>query len=215
VQRIEEACLRRVGAVAVAAAAPAPAPHRPDGQNGSKQRGGGGGFSVTTPAFYYFDEGTNTQVHELFAGGRDLKSYVIGTSGAEREREWYVEMGGALGGWLRRLHEWSSVSASASASTSAAASESAPAAESKSSAATSSAAAGRALRETVARGSAETRALKHLINFGWLLDRADEYSDILAGSREMFGEIGDMARAEVEGDGDGLVVLHGDFWTGK
>jgi hypothetical protein len=170
--RVEEACLRRINIT-----------HQ------THCRGKQWDFAVKTPACYHFDEVTNTQVHELFLpNGTDLKTYALkkfGAPSAPELREQCVELGAALGGWLRQLHDWNSGPDEVA----------------------------QELRETVTRWSVETRELKHLINFGWLLERVGEYPDILGESREMFEKIGDMAKREMEGDG--LVVLHGDFWTGK
>jgi len=56
--------------------------------------------------------------------------------------------------------------------------------------------------------------LKYTMNYGSvLMDTISKFSEILEGSRSVFEEVAKSVRGEL--DGDGGVLIHGDFWSGK
>ncbi|KAK4448769.1 kinase-like domain-containing protein [Podospora aff. communis PSN243] len=70
---------------------------------------GDGWFSVRTPKLYHFNPERNTQIQEYLPNGVDLKSYALKhfephTSLTKKVQ--CVELGRALGRWLRHFHEW-------------------------------------------------------------------------------------------------------------
>lgn len=60
----------------------------------------------------------------------------------------------------------------------------------------------------------ESQKLKHMINYGQLVQMVDKYPEILRDARDVFQQVSDQAAAETE-DLSKLEVTHGDFWTGK
>jgi hypothetical protein len=67
-------------------------------------------FTVRTPKFYHFDEQNSTQVQEILLNGKDLKTYALNTYPAdtpETARPHCLQLGRALGRWLRNFHTWS------------------------------------------------------------------------------------------------------------
>jgi len=58
------------------------------------------------------------------------------------------------------------------------------------------------------------RQLKYFINYGRLVDMIKSWEDILGGSRELFEEVSDAAKRDLE-ERKGEQVIHGDFWSGK
>jgi hypothetical protein len=58
----------------------------------------------------------------------------------------------------------------------------------------------------------EMQALKHFINYDWLLQRIDRFPGILEDAKDVFVKIKALAEEELKGE---LVPIHGDFWTGK
>ncbi|KAI1212263.1 kinase-like domain-containing protein [Annulohypoxylon truncatum] len=66
-------------------------------------------FIVRTPKFFYFDETSNSQIQEYLQDGVDLKNYALTTyvnSNSETTKHQAVQLGKALGRWLRVFHHW-------------------------------------------------------------------------------------------------------------
>jgi len=56
--------------------------------------------------------------------------------------------------------------------------------------------------------------LKYTMNYGSILmDTISKFPEILEPSRGVFEEVAKSVRGEL--DGDGGVLIHGDFWSGK
>jgi hypothetical protein len=62
------------------------------------------------------------------------------------------------------------------------------------------------------KGNKEMQALKHMINYDWLLQRIDQFPGILEGARDVFVKVKEKAANELDGE---LTPIHGDFWPGK
>ncbi|KAK5631913.1 hypothetical protein RRF57_007627 [Xylaria bambusicola] len=67
-------------------------------------------LTVRTPRFYHFDEKNSTQIQEILRDGKDLKTYALDTYSAntpDAARPQCLQIGRALGKWLRNFHTWS------------------------------------------------------------------------------------------------------------
>ncbi|RYP15229.1 hypothetical protein DL765_005868 [Monosporascus sp. GIB2] len=167
--RVEEECLKSLSDLAII---------------GDTDPGDEFSYTVKTPRFFYFDEGSNTQIQEYLAQGIDLKTYVLKTYPAhthESSRPQCYQLGKALGRWLRNFHGWSARQPG--------------------------------LRQTVSKNK-EMQQLKQMINFGWLLQRVEQYPGVLRHARPVFEEVRNMAASELDSE-DELQIIHGDFWTGN
>lgn len=60
----------------------------------------------------------------------------------------------------------------------------------------------------------DMQALKHTINYEWLVKNVEKHASSLGDARTVFEKVRDMAKAELA-DEESLRVIHGDFWTGK
>jgi len=58
------------------------------------------------------------------------------------------------------------------------------------------------------------QSLKNVINYGWLIDRINDYPAALSDARAVFEDVQKMANAELA-DPSRHRIIHGDFWTGK
>lgn len=77
---------------------------------GKTESSGGVNFTVRTPKFYHFDEKSNNQIQEILHNGKDLKTYALGTyprDTPDAARPQCLQLGRALGAWLRGFHGWS------------------------------------------------------------------------------------------------------------
>ena len=60
------------------------------------------------------------------------------------------------------------------------------------------------------------RDLKFMVNYDALVNTIDKYPTVLGDSRDVFSKVREMAAAELSRkDGNGLGIIHGDFWSGK
>ncbi|KAL7626920.1 hypothetical protein AAE478_003694 [Parahypoxylon ruwenzoriense] len=91
---IEKECLRALSAFPIVGKADSGDPYN---------------FTVRTPKLYHFDE-NNNQVHEYLQHGTDLKTYALKTytadSDSEATKHQCLQLGKALGRWLRGFHDW-------------------------------------------------------------------------------------------------------------
>lgn len=65
--------------------------------------------SVRTPRLFHFNPDSSTQVQEYLPDSLDLKSYALkhfSPSTPESEKPNVLEVGRALGKWLRSFHDW-------------------------------------------------------------------------------------------------------------
>lgn len=93
VQRVEQSCLRHLEELKPRA--------------GSK-------LSVRTPKLFYFNEETNTQVQEYQQSPLSLKLYALQnfiSPNPDSTRVQCLEIGQAIGQWLRSFHDWSNAPA--------------------------------------------------------------------------------------------------------
>jgi len=70
---------------------------------------------VRTPKLYHYDEQQNTQIQEILLNGKDLKTYALKTyspNTPEAVRPQCLQLGRALGRWLRDFHAWSATQTS-------------------------------------------------------------------------------------------------------
>ncbi|KAI1476464.1 kinase-like domain-containing protein [Daldinia eschscholtzii] len=91
---IEEECLKALSAFPIVGKADETIPYN---------------FIVRTPKFYYFDEENNTQVQELLEDGIDLKTHTLRNftgSDLEVAKTQSLQLGKALGRWLKGFHTW-------------------------------------------------------------------------------------------------------------
>jgi hypothetical protein len=64
------------------------------------------------------------------------------------------------------------------------------------------------------RGNRDMMELKYMMNYGSILmDTISKFPRLLEESRSLFEDVGRSVRKEL--DGDGGVLIHGDFWSGK
>ncbi|RYP73057.1 hypothetical protein DL769_004294 [Monosporascus sp. CRB-8-3] len=141
-------------------------------------------YTVKTPKVFHFDEGSNIQILEYLAQGIDLKTYVLNTYPAHTHESLRPQCY-QLGKALGRwLRSFHGWSAQQPG-----------------------------LRQTVSK-SKEIQQLKHMINFGWLQQRVEQYPAVLGHARPVFEEVRNMAALELENE-DELQIIHGDFWTGN
>ncbi|KAI1801629.1 kinase-like domain-containing protein [Daldinia bambusicola] len=92
--RIEEECLKALSAFLIV---------------GNADEDNSYNFIVRTPKFYHFDEGNNTQIQELLGDGIDLKTHTLETvygSDQEEIKSRSLQLGKALGRWLKGFHSW-------------------------------------------------------------------------------------------------------------
>ncbi|RYP10101.1 hypothetical protein DL764_000892 [Monosporascus ibericus] len=141
-------------------------------------------YIVKTPRVFHFDEGNNTQIQEYLTQGIDLKTYVLNTYPAHTNKSLRPQCY-QLGKALGRwLRNFHGWSAQQPG-----------------------------LRQTLSENK-EIQQLKQMINFGWLLQRVEQYPAVLGHARPIFEEVRNMAALELENE-DELQIIHGDFWTGK
>ncbi|CAJ2506030.1 Uu.00g001600.m01.CDS01 [Anthostomella pinea] len=91
--RIEEECLKALSKLPIV----------------GRESSGGFNFIARTPRFYHFDEQNNTQVQEYLPNSKDLKTYALkaySDTTPETEKTQCVQLGRALGKWLRNFHTW-------------------------------------------------------------------------------------------------------------
>ena len=154
-------------------------------------------FVVRTPKCYYFDEDTNTQIQESLPKALDLKTYALkhfSSPTTESQQVFCHELGASLGRYIRSFHRTTEQQVSEWRNTSEGSGDAKPA----------------MYAELASHG--DMQALKHTINYDWLLQRVDMFPEILADSKPIFEKVKQAAKEELEGD---LLPIHGDFWTGK
>jgi hypothetical protein len=127
-------------------------------------------------------------VQECLSNATNLKDYcrnhfAAAATATEQtaRKDQCLQLGRALGAWLRSFHTWSD---------------------------------GQAELREVLKGNKELQALKQWINYKQLVQLAEQSPEILGDAKEVFQAVGDATAAELE-DEEKLVIIHGDFWTGK
>ena len=67
---------------------------------------------------------------------------------------------------------------------------------------------------TIVSQTKAMQSLKYLVNYEALVRKVDKYPQILGEVKDIFQQVCDQAKKEIE-DESKLHVIHGDFWTGK
>ncbi|KAG6004396.1 hypothetical protein E4U21_001116 [Claviceps maximensis] len=153
-------------------------------------------YDVGTPRVFFFDAQTSTQIQEYLPNAINLKAYAIRHYHSSTRRDakpQCVQLGQALGRWLRAFHGGGGGRDGQDAQKTQ---------ERKT------------MRELLGRNS-EMRALKKTINYDRLLLQMDAFPGLVGScERSVVQDITDMAAAEMR-DESRLDVVHGDFWTGN
>lgn len=63
------------------------------------------------------------------------------------------------------------------------------------------------------KGNMAMRDLKFTINYDTLVQTVERFPGILEGSRKVFEKVREQRRKDMESEG--MVLIHGDFWSGK
>jgi cell shape-determining protein MreC len=66
----------------------------------------------------------------------------------------------------------------------------------------------------VAEKNTQGQFFRHLVTFGSLKERVEQYPAILGEIKDVFAEVEQAAIEELK-DPSTLQLIHGDFWTGK
>lgn len=145
-------------------------------------------FIIKTPQCYLFHERTNDQILEYVPGAIDLKRYALknfSSPTAKHLRPKCHLLGKALAQYIAAFHNG------------------VPAAVKE--------------PKFLARLelNQEMQDLNFMINYDWLVQRIEDFPDILGEARDIFVQVREMAKKELENKSKGLVPVHGDFWTGK
>ncbi|KAI0127474.1 kinase-like domain-containing protein [Xylariales sp. AK1849] len=139
-------------------------------------------YVVRTPKCFLFDEKSNTQVQEYLPNGVDLKTYALKNFPSPTPESQRPQCL-QLG---KSLGKWL-----------------------------------RAFHDWTAEHpklgaelakNQEMQAMKHMINYQWLIRRIEQFPDILGEAKEVFEEVEMMAAEELKGD---IQPIHGDFWSGN
>ena len=143
-------------------------------------------YVVRTPRPFYFDESNNTQVQECLPAGMDLKTYALKRYASPTPAAMKPQCL-QLG---TSLGQWLRGLHDYTGQ------DPRPAFEAE-----------------IAK-NVEMQKLKQIINYDWLVQRVDQFADVLSEPRELFEKVREMAAAEMR-DVKQLRVIHGDFWSGK
>ncbi|KAJ4244771.1 hypothetical protein NW762_014348 [Fusarium torreyae] len=164
---------------------------------GSEARLGQAGstpYTVTTTKLYSYDTTTNTLVLEYIPNTIDLKSLSLNhftSPTPEFLRRPAHDLGKALAEYIVRFHTMTRKTVQDWA-------------------------AHRNIErhtnlDAVLNHSDDMQKLKHYINFDWLIDRIDQFPDILTEAKDTFLEIKHRALQELSNPSPDLTIIHGDF----
>ncbi|OTB08428.1 hypothetical protein M426DRAFT_52103 [Hypoxylon sp. CI-4A] len=141
-------------------------------------------FVVKAPKLFHFDKANSNQVQEYLQNGVDLKTYALETF-AKSDSEATKQQCLQLGKTMGKwLRGFHDWTSQQPA-----------------------------LRKTVTE-TKELRPLKHMVNYGWLLDRVKQFPTVLSDAKKIFQQVQNMANAELN-DESQLHIIHGDFWSGN
>ncbi|TEA03238.1 4-hydroxytryptamine kinase [Colletotrichum sidae] len=149
-------------------------------------------FIVRTPKCLFYEAETKTQVHEYIPRVLDLRTYSLKLFRLQTTaslRPQCRELGKALAGYIARFHSLGAIPPGNGA-------------ESK----------GRSDIWSAVTQSDDMQKLKHMINYDWLLDRVDQFPEVLQDAREVFVQVKQRALDELERGSKNLTVIHGDFY---
>ncbi|KAH8902612.1 hypothetical protein BR93DRAFT_962166 [Coniochaeta sp. PMI_546] len=157
---------------------------------------GAGQCTVRTPKCLYYDEETKTQIQEYIPEGINLKAYAtkyFSSPTTPSLRPQCHDIGKLLAQYIVKFHSRTTRSGGNAAE---------GGIEAQSS-----------IRE-VLNSNKEMQALKHFINYDWLIQRIDQFPHILSEARDVFTQVKEDALKELD-MAEHLTTVHGDFWTGN
>ncbi|KAI8285657.1 hypothetical protein K4K56_009184 [Colletotrichum sp. SAR 10_98] len=151
-------------------------------------------YFVRTPKCYLYDDEAKTQIQEYLAGTLDLKSTVL--KGCERPldkllQQQYHHIGRALAEYISQFHQNTSPVARAHAEKGTSPHPS-------------------TLHEAISRSS-EMQDLKLMVNYDWLLERVEQFPDILKDAKDVFVRLREQGIDELKNGSAASTVIHGDF----
>lgn len=155
-------------------------------------------YIVRTPKCYLYDDKTKTQIQEYLPGTRDLKRIVLKSFEeplAVLLKQHYLHIGRALAEYISQFHQNTSPVARVHA-------------EDGTSPDLST------LHEAISRSS-EMQDLKLMVNYDWLLDRVEQFPDILKDAKDVFVRLREQGIDELKNGSAASTVIHGDFCPQK
>lgn len=155
-------------------------------------------YFVRTPKCYLYDDEAKTQIQEYLAGTLDLKSTVLKSCERPPDKllqQHYHHIGRALAEYISQFHQNTSLVARAHAEKGTSPHPS-------------------TLHEAISRSS-EIQALKLMINYDWLLERVEQFPNILKDAKDVFVRLRERGIEELENRSATLTVIHGDFCPQK
>ncbi|TDZ74758.1 4-hydroxytryptamine kinase [Colletotrichum trifolii] len=150
------------------------------------------GFIIRTPKCLFYEAETKTQVHEYIPRVLDLRTYSLKLFRLQTTaslRPQCRELGKALAGYIARFHSLGVIPPEKGAESM-----------------------GRSDIWSAVTRSDDMQKLKHMINYEWLLDRVDQFPEVLQDAREVFVQVKQRALDELERGSKNLTVIHGDFY---
>lgn len=150
---------------------------------------GGANCTARTPRCFYYDDDTKTQIHEYLPNTVDLKTYVQNHFSWSTPKNLELScrnIGKKLAEYISKFHLTSEQSTAIEGA------QSPP------------------KRFPALRSNEQMQSLKHMINYDWLLQRIDQFPEILSGARDVFYQV--KLRALLE---SGDKPIHGDFCPQK
>ncbi|KAF5524855.1 hypothetical protein CGCA056_v002656 [Colletotrichum aenigma] len=151
-------------------------------------------YIVRTPKFYLYDDKTKTQIQEYLPGSLDLKSIVLKSCEeplAVLLKQHYLHIGRALAEYISQFHQNTSPVARVHADEGTSPHLS-------------------TLHEAISRSN-EMQDLKLMVNYDWLLDRVEQFPDILKGAKGVFVRLREQGIDELKNRSAASTVIHGDF----
>ncbi|KAJ4320931.1 hypothetical protein N0V84_005635 [Fusarium piperis] len=145
----------------------------------------GANCTARTPRCFYYDDDTKTQIHEYLPNTVDLKTYIQNHFSWSTPKKLELpcrNIGKTLADYISKFHVASDQMVQSTAI------ESFPA----------------------LRSNDKMQSLKHMINYDWLLQRIDQFPEILSGVRDVLYQVKLQALLE-----SGDKPIHGDFCPQK
>lgn len=152
-------------------------------------------FIIRTPKVYLYDDESKTMVQEYLPNGVNLKDYALkhfASSTAESLRSQCHQLGKSLAEYISEFHRRAEAETTAWRESGVSKQE--------------------PELHRVVKNAKDMQSLKHLINNDWLIQRTEQFPDILGEARPVFEKVKKMALDELKED---LTPIHGDYWTGK
>ncbi|KAF5511509.1 hypothetical protein CGCS363_v003324 [Colletotrichum siamense] len=151
-------------------------------------------YRVGTPECYLYDDKTKIQIQEYLPGTLDLKSIVLKSCEEPLTvllKQHYLHIGRALAEYISQFHQNTSPVARVHA-------------EEGTSPHLST------LHEAIRRSS-EMQDLKLMVNYDWLLERVEQFPDILKDAKDVFVRLREQGIDELKNGSAAPTVIHGDF----